>query len=476
MAVLCSGEHIDQQELLVPEIATYHNALAAIWDRSGYDKGFISNPFAGDDAARLGLVRTRNLLNRAGYTALPYRIVHVAGSKGKGSTSTMIDSMLRAAGHRTGRFLSPHLHSFRERFVINDHMISEDDFISLTREFVMHASEIEEQSPEIGAITAFELNTAMALAWFARQECEVAVIEVGMGGMLDSTNIVLPDVSVITTLDFEHTAILGETMAEIATNKAGIIKQGKPVLTASQPPETLAVFTDVAAKQDAPLLVADRDWRVEGSWSNFRFTQRAFQLSDLGCSLVGEHQMHNAGLAIAAVRTLDQQAPELTIEDTAIRTGIASARIPARFEVVQPDAGPTFVIDGAHTPASTAALAAAVSARFPNRQITMITGMLGDKNVAESLAPLGDISSMWIAVAPHNPRAVPASQLQAAINALGFQAETATNVAEGIDLARIAGADVVVITGSFTLAAEARVALNLAEVIDPPMVGVGTPG
>lgn len=450
-------------------ISTYHEALRAIWDRSGYDRGFISNPFAGDTAARLGLRRTRLLLEKSGHPQLPYAIVHVAGSKGKGSTSTMVDAVLRAANLRTGRYLSPHMHSFRERFVVNDSLISEEGFILLTRRFITLAEEVERIEPDLGRITAFELTTAMALAWFAQQQCEVAVIEVGMGGELDSTNVVTPTVSVITTLDFEHTAILGSTMAEIAANKAGIIKQSRPVLSAAQPPDALDVVTERAAARNAPLLLADRDWRVQGSSSNFRFTRNHQNFSRLACSLVGQHQMENAGLAIATALTLSEVEPSLLIDEAAIRAGIASATLPARFEQVQLPSGQTLIIDGAHTPASTAALAAAVHERFPDAITALVIGMLADKELEASLAPLQRMTSRWIAVPPASPRAVPADELQVAIAALGHQAVTATSVHDGIRIAKDSDAEVIVVTGSFSTASEARVSLHLPTVVDPPM-------
>lgn len=450
-------------------ITTYHEALTAIWDRSGYDRGFISNPFAGDDAARLGLVRTQALLDHLGHTNLPYAIVHVAGSKGKGSTSTIIDAILRAANIHTGRYLSPHLHSFRERFVVNDALISESDFIRLTHQFITAAAEIEQRDPTLGQITAFELTTAMALAWFAQQQCEVAVIEVGMGGKLDSTNIVTPAVSVITTLDFEHTTILGSTMAEIAANKAGIIKPSRPVLSAEHPEEAMNVIADRAAKQRASLEIANQEWQIQGTYSDFTFTRSDTNIAGLVSSLVGSHQMDNAGLAITATITLQEHDHSFNIDESAIRAGVSSARLPGRFEQIDLPSGQTVIIDVAHTPASTAALAVAVRERFPKATVTMVIGMLADKHLEASLQPLQSIASRWIAVSPTNARAVEAVTMQDAIGNLGHQADIAASVADGIDLAKRSGAEIILVTGSFSTASEARVALDLPPVIDPPI-------
>ncbi len=450
-------------------ITTYHDALQAIWDRSGYDRGFISNPFAGDDAARLGLQRTQRLIQETGYSQLPYGIVHVAGSKGKGSTCIMIDAMLRAANLRTGRYISPHLHSFRERFVVNAMLISEHDFIRLTRQFVTAAADIEQRDASLGRVTAFELTTAMALAWFAQQGCDVAVIEVGLGGTLDATNIVDPLVSVITTLDYEHTAILGSTMAEIAANKAGIIKPGHPVVVARQPAEGMEVIIQRASGCEAPISIAERDWHVDGDNTNFAFRSEGHELRGLKCPLVGAHQVQNAGLAVAAVLALQGEDPDLRVSETAVRSGLASATLPARFEQVKCGTGHTVIIDGAHTPASTAALAAAVKQAFPEANVTLVIGVLADKNIAALLEPLQGLADHWIAVSPDNPRAMPAAALRELITTAGHDAAESSSVAAGIEQACRTATDLIVVTGSFATAAEARVELGLAPVVDPPM-------
>ncbi|MCA9833128.1 MAG: bifunctional folylpolyglutamate synthase/dihydrofolate synthase [Thermomicrobiales bacterium] len=446
----------------MPEITTYTEALRAIWDRSGYDKGFISNPFAGDDAARLGLVRTQTLLTHLGHHPLPYAIVHVAGSKGKGSTCTMIAAILRAAEVRTGIYMSPQLHSFRERFDINGELISEGDFVALTKLFIGAAEEIEAENPSLGEITAFEISTAMALGWFAQQRVDVAVIEVGLGGTLDATNIVDPAISVITTLDYEHTAILGETLAEIASNKAGIIKQDRPVVTASQPSEAMTVIRARADEMNASLQIAGVSWQVTGDDRCFCFRDDSDELHDLSLAMVGNHQIDNAGLAIAAV----QQLPGLEITESAIRAGLAVASLPARFEETADTQGRHIIIDGAHTPKSAAALAQAIASRYPGKQPTLVIGMLADKNPQAVLAPLLEISERVIVVQPPSPRAMPVTELAAAVEAMGREVEICARVEDGL---AAADGELIVVTGSFTTAAEARIVLGLATIVDPPV-------
>ena len=436
-------------------IATFNQALAAIWERSGYDRGFISNPFAGDDAARLGLRRTQAMLDHLDNPERAYAVVHVAGSKGKGSTCMFVDGILRAAGYSCGRYLSPHLHSWRERFVVDDDPISEADFTMLTAEVIASAERVEESSPDLGQVTAFELSTVMALLWFRRTNCDVAVVEVGLGGTLDATNVVDPAVSVITQLDFEHTAILGTTMTEIAGNKAGIIKAGRPVVSAAQPEDGLRVIQDRAGA--APLLVAGLDWTASGTDRSFSVTGPWGALDDLSIALAGQHQVGNAALAIAAVYMLGLDG----IDQASIRGGLRNARLAGRFEQVRLASGQTVIIDGAHSPASTAALAAAMHDHFPGDRVAIVIGMLADKNPAQVLTPLLDIANHWIAVTPDNARALSAEVLKAAVESLGARCSLSTTVAQGFTAAQELDAPIILVTGSFTTAAEARVALQL---------------
>ena len=448
--------------------ASFEQAMELIWVRSGYDRGFISNPFAGDDAARLGLIRTARTLALLGNPERDYPIVHVAGSKGKGSTCSFIDSILRCAGVRTGRFLSPHLHSYRERFVVDDEPIDDDAFTALAGDVFDAALEAETADTEIGQLTAWELSTAMALLWFSRSGCEMGVIEVGMGGTLDATNVVSPSVAVITRLDFEHTAILGETMAEIAGNKAGIVKPGIPVVCADQPPDGLRVIEQRAAALDSPLLVANRDWFTTGTDESFSVTGPTWRHTDLHSSLAGQHQVQNAGLAIAAVHMLER-APvlKLNLAGNEIRNGLAHTFVPGRFEVVSDDRGNQFVLDGAHTPESMRALADTIRARFPEHEVTVVVGMLNDKNPEFVLAPLVEISDRWIVAPAHNPRAMSTAELLASLARLGVEATPRTTVTAALETATAsalatAASQVVLITGSFSTVAEARVALGVA--------------
>lgn len=436
---------------------SYTDALGAIWERSGYDRGFISNPFAGDDAARLGLLRTAAILKAMGNPQRRYGIVHVAGSKGKGSTTTMVNAIFRAAGVRSGRYVSPHLHSYRERIVVNDEPISEDDFADLTgRAFtIMH--EIEREHPELGETTAWEVTTAMALAWYAEVGCDWAAIEVGLGGTLDATNVVDPHVSVITRLDYEHTAILGETIGEIAANKAGIIKPGKPVVSARQIPEAMAVISSRAGALGCPLQIQDRDFSSTGTDRDFTWQDVSGTLDGLHTALIGRHQVENAGLAIAAVRIA------LDPPEQAIRTGLATATIAGRFEIVTLPSGATVVIDGAHTPIAAEALRDAIGERFPDQRVAFVIGMLQGKDGDHVLGNLAPITAEWHLAPLSSPRTMAASELASHVPDDGRPVTMHASVANALaTLVDGANAPLIVVTGSLSTVAEARVALGLA--------------
>lgn len=448
--------------------ANFDQAMELIWARSGYDRGFISNPFAGDDAARLGLIRTARTLALLGKPERDYPIVHVAGSKGKGSTCSFIDSILRSAGVRTGRFLSPHLHSYRERFVVSDEAIDDEAFTALVGDVFSATLEVEAADPDIGQLTAWELSTAMALLWFSRSRCDAGVVEVGMGGTLDATNVVTPAVSVITRLDFEHTAILGETMTEIAGNKAGIVKPGIPVVSADQPPDGLRVIEQRAAELDSPLLVANRDWFTTGTDESFSVTGPTWHNTNLHSSLAGQHQVQNAALAIAAVHMLENSPVlNLNLAGNEVRNGIAHTFVPGRFEVVTDDGGNRFVLDGAHTPESMRALADTIYARFPEHKLTVVVGMLSDKDPDSVLAPMIEIADRWIVAPAQNPRAMSTEELLASLARLGVEAESRSTIKDALEAATASelattARQVVLIAGSFSTVAEARVALGLA--------------
>jgi dihydrofolate synthase/folylpolyglutamate synthase len=442
----------------------YRSALQLIRERSDYDRGFISNPRSGPSGPELGLIRTRALLDDLGSPDRAYPIVHVAGSKGKGSTSAFIAGIGSAAGYRTGLSTSPHLHSFRERIAIDGTSVSELLFAGLAFETEAAIRRLEAQRPELGMVTAFELLTVMALLAFAENSCDLAVVEVGLGGTYDATNVVTPVVSVITRLDLEHTQILGDTIESIAANKAGIIKRGVPVITAAQVPAALSVIEATAATQDALLIVAGRDFDTSGTWRNFSWSGRGRRLDHMRAGMAGPHQVENAALAIAAWTCLQEQ--QITAPDEKIQAGIGSTSLPGRFERVSLD-GRTWILDGAHTPVAAATLAIEALSEF-GAPIPAIVGLLNDKHPAEFFEALAPCVSEMILTQPNNPRALPVSELApiaiAAISQVTTSNDLETPMQEA--RARTAPETPVLITGSLALVAEARELLHLS-VADP---------
>lgn len=306
------------------------------------------------------------------------RLIHIAGTNGKGSVAAMLDAMLRAAGSKTGLFTSPHLHCHRERYRIDGESISRERFAGLLTRVA------EASAAMIGAgweaPTEFETVTALALLWFAEEQVEQAVIEVGLGGRTDSTNIINARFAVITNVGMDHMDFLGPTLRDIATYKAGIIKQGAQVVTAAEG-EALRVIEAEAARQQACLLVLGRDFSVEaarlgvhGGSFDLRMTDRVYR--GLQIPLAGRHQLTNAALAV-------QMAELLGLPETTIREGLAATRWPARLELIAGQ--PPVLLDGAHNAAGMAALTAALDELWPDQKIVCLLGMLADKEREQAL-------------------------------------------------------------------------------------------
>lgn len=448
---------------------SYVTALRELWRRSSYERGFISNPFVDQAAGDRGLRRVELLLEELRTPYAGQRIVHVAGSKGKGSTASMIAAITRAAGYQVGLYTSPHLHSFRERIAINGQPISESDFAAATRRAAEAAGRVEADHPDIGQLTTFELLTAMALDHFHRAGCEVTVLEVGLGGTFDATNVVTPQVSVITTLDLEHTAVLGTTLPDIARAKAGIIKPGVPVVVGAQPDGVIPTLREIAATCGSPMAVAGVDWSWSGTWRDFAVTGDWGTFAGLRTALPGAYQVSNAATAIAAAWTLRQA--DIAISEEAVRTGLARVHLPGRFERVTLDDGRTILLDGAHSPASARALAGAIQDEFGSRKAVIVLGTSADKNVAAIGRALAPVSELVIATRSSNPRAASTEQVVAGLAEIGWDIDVLEepDLPTALERARTAAGDngFIVITGSLFTVADAREALGLGT-SDPP--------
>jgi len=380
--------------------------------------------------AKLGLDRIRTVLDALGNPQNAYRIVHVAGTNGKGSTCAMIDAGLRAAGIRTGLFTSPHLIEPTERVQING--------IAVTPEEFQRAFNVVHEAAETLGLdchpTYFETVTAMGFWLFRELGVETAVVEVGLGGRLDATNIVQPALTVITPIDFDHEIYLGHTLESIATEKAGILKPGVPAIFARQRPEAAAVLEARAAElginvkhaADFPV----RDLEIDARGSRF---------SGICVPLAGEHQVDNAITAALALESLGVSP-----------RGIAEARWPGRLEHVSPN--PDIILDGAHNPAGARALARYLERFYPHRKRWLIYGAMRDKAVEEITGILFPLADELIFTAPKNSRALrPEALLE-----IAGRGRTASSIDAALPLADAGADDVIVITGSLFLVGEAR--------------------
>ncbi len=403
------------------------------------------------------------LLARLGNPHRRPGIVHVAGTKGKGSTAAMIESILRAAGYSTGFYSSPHLHSFCERIRRDGDPVSPSRFAELTSAIWPHHL-ANAADAEAGPATLFEYLTAMAFRCFAEDRAQVSVIEVGLGGRLDATNVVTPAVSVITPVSLDHTAILGDTIGEIAADKAGIIKPGVPVVVAPQFPDAMAAIQSAAAAQAAPVIpVADAaSWQIAGvsSAGQELAIQTRGNAYRLRLPLLGDFQCANAAAAVVAIETL--AGAGYCVPADAVVAGLSSVEWPARLEVLSRN--PVVVADGAHNDHSIATVLATLRYSLPHRRLVVVAGFSRDKRVSAMVELLSARAHRVIATRSRHPRSMPPSEVEAEFRAYGFPGKrlaAVDTVGDAVDAAVAAAAagDLVLITGSLFVAAEAREAI-----------------
>lgn len=443
----------------------HQDCLDYLHGRLNYENQAMPGGLAG---LRLG--RMRRLLRALGNPQRNLRIVHVAGTKGKGSTAVMIAAALSASGVRTGLYCSPHLHALEERYAIDGRPIEPAELVALVGRVRAAVEEMEARAPDKRSrgATFFEITTAMALAHFAARGVEAVVLEVGMGGRLDSTNVVRPLVSIITSIALDHTRQLGDTPAAIAAEKAGILKRGRPAISGVREPEPRAVIRRIAAARRCRLRELGEDFHYEvfdpspplDRPTGCRATIKTWR-TDWGTfeiPLLGRHQAHNAAVALAGLDALAEVDPSLAVDRRAVAAGFSTLRWPARVEVMGRE--PWLVIDGAHNVASAEALADTLRTCFPKTPRTLIFGTTREKDMEgqlRALLPLFDarIATRYI----RNARAVPPAEVAAAATAIDGRLMTITeSPAEALEVAqRITAADgLICVTGSLFLAAETR--------------------
>ena len=394
--------------------------------------------------ANFGLENTFKLAALTGNPQNQLRFIHVAGTNGKGSTCAMLESIYRAAGLRVGLFTSPHLVSFRERIQVNRRLISEDAVAHLVTEIVP----LLKQFPSDHHPTFFEVITAMALKFFAAQKCDLVIWETGLGGRLDATNIVTPLASVITNIAFDHQQWLGDTLGKIAAEKAGIIKPGVPVVTATNAPEALAVIKKIAQEKNAPLTTVAAD-------VNPPLTSKISAVLSRDTAappLLGDHQKINAALALSTVEILQPQIP---VAEDAIRTGLSAVSWPGRLQVIQKLNGSKILLDGAHNAAGITVLRAALEKEFAGARPLVIFGALADKQWEEICALLAPAATKVFTVPVASERTANATDLAAAFRAANPRLEVTAkaNLQEALNACQ--NEPFVLITGSLYLVGEA---------------------
>lgn len=379
-----------------------------------------------------GLTRTRTLLAALGDPHRKLRFVHVAGTNGKGSTAAMLASCLHAAGYRVGLYTSPFINRFNERLQVDGEQIPDETLVRLVEQ-VRPAADAMTDVP-----TEFEIITALGMLYFAQERCDIVVLEVGLGGTLDSTNIIeAPECAVITALGMDHVRELGPTLGDIAAAKAGILKPGCPAVSYGGAPEADAVLAARAAALGVPLTQVDfSTLRVEsGSLDAVTFSYDG--LEGVRLPLIGSYQPRNAALAITVLRVLRGRGWD--IPEQAIRTGLETVRWPGRFELLR--RSPAFLLDGSHNAHGMRATVQSLRDRFPGQKFVFLVSIMADKDVDEMLALLAPLARQFVTVAACTPRAMPAGTLAEQIRARGCVAEAAASIEAGVARAVELGGD-----------------------------------
>lgn len=401
------------------------------------------------------LRRVEELLQRLGNPHLAARSIHVAGTKGKGSIAAMIASVL-AAGYKVGLFTSPHLHTLRERISIDGKLITEKELAGLVERLKPEIEAVNREG-SFGQLTTFEILTALAFSYFKEKEVEFQVLEVGLGGRLDATNVVKAEVCVISSISFDHTDVLGNTLAQIATEKAGIIKPGSIVVSSPQSPEAARVIEKVCQEKGVRLIRAGKEitwqrkafdlsgqyFRVKGISNNY----------ELFIPLLGTHQLENAATAVAALEALATKGVRVSPES--IASGLTKVQWQGRLQILQRE--PMFVVDGAHNADSARRLKEALQQYFDFEQSILILGASWDKDIPGMVAELATLFNRVIVTRSRHPRAATLSGLQAEFSKWGIEPEIAESVPLAVDraLATAKPNDLICATGSLFIVAEA---------------------
>lgn len=378
------------------------------------------------------------------------RFVHIGGTNGKGSTSAMIESVLRTAGYRTGLFPSPYIEEFRERICVSGEMISEDELCRITERVKSFADTMEDEPSH------FEIVTAIGMLYFKEKNCDIVVLEVGLGGEFDASNVIkAPDVAVLTNIGLDHTDYLGTTLEEIARTKAGIIKTGSSVVLYPNVAEVTNVIKEVCEERGCELSIADfgrmKSIDADLSGQTFLWDDRTLKIR-----LTGDYQLRNAAMALTVIEKMREIGWE--ISDEAIESGMEAAKWPARFEVLGTD--PVFILDGGHNSQCAEAVAESLERYLPGEKLTIIIGMLRDKDYEAALDILLPYACYCYCLTPASDRALPAEELSEQIRKRGVDAECVATAREAIKKSLAAGRPILAF-GSLYMAGEVRTAYRL---------------
>lgn len=401
------------------------------------------------------LKRIQELLRRLGQPQEAAKSVHIAGTKGKGSTSAMIASILMASGYKTGFYSSPHLLTMRERIRFEGKPIPEEDLARLVDQLKLYIEDMD-ASGQWGAITTFEILTALAFLYYREKQADYQVLEVGLGGRLDATNVVKPEVCVITSISLDHTHILGNTLAKIAAEKAGIIKPGSWVVNVPQHPEAAAVIEERCREQGARLISLGSD--VSWSRKSFDLSSQSFRIKgmratyDLTIPLLGAYQLENAAAAVATAELLAERGARISAQS--IAEGLTGVEWPGRLQILQRQ--PLLVVDGAHNPYSVSKLGEALREYLDFERAIIIVGATADKDITGIVAGLASFANVVIVTRSHHPKSTPTSQLLKEFSEQGARAQVAEDVPSALEaaLAMAGPRDLICATGSLFVVAE----------------------
>jgi dihydrofolate synthase/folylpolyglutamate synthase len=401
---------------------------------------------------KLGLATIRRMLSGLGNPHRCYKTIHVAGTNGKGSVASGLASVLRCSGYRVGLYTSPHLVRFNERIQVNGEQITDEDIVRLYRR-------VRRALPGGREPTFFEFTTAMAFDEFARRRVDWAVIETGMGGRMDATNVITPEVAIITNISLEHREYLGATIPAIAFEKAGIVKRRRPVVTGVRQASAFTVLLQAAQDKSAPVYRLNRDFsfRRRGCGGlTYRGIRQVWP--DMAIGLRGDFQAENAALVLAACELVLNRAPQISI--ASIREGLLTTRWPGRLEIVSEK--PLVMLDGAHNLDAAKQLARHLRAHFTDRDITMVIGILDDKPYAAMLKLLLPMASRVIATQAKTARALPAEKIAAAARALAADVTVIEDVGRALNHAVHSGGpqSLTLVAGSLYVVGEAKAALE----------------